>query len=261
MPKLMLCGRGGSGKSTLVVLLAKELAGCGLVLVVDADESNLELCVMLGLESPACTVMDYLGGKQVVGAKLMDRLRGEGDEELWLFDGDLTMENTPGDCSSRNGTMSMVRIGKIEHSMEGCACPMGVVARSFLKSITVKDGQWVLVDTEAGIEHFGRGVLEGADCVLVIVDPSQEAVVLAEKACRLAEEAEKPCGIVLNKVNEEVRPVLKEKLAEKGMSPLGVIPYSPLLAKANLNGDSLKDESLREELHQILNFVGSNLES
>jgi CO dehydrogenase maturation factor len=50
MPKLLVCGRGGSGKSTLVALLAQCLGEEGKVLVVDADESNLGLGTMLRLQ-------------------------------------------------------------------------------------------------------------------------------------------------------------------------------------------------------------------
>lgn len=37
MPKVIVCGRGGSGKSTLVSLLAGELARRGPVLVMGSD--------------------------------------------------------------------------------------------------------------------------------------------------------------------------------------------------------------------------------
>jgi len=40
---------------------------------------------------------------------------------------------------------------------EGCACPMGALARNFLKNTETTPEDIVLVDTEAGIEHFGRG--------------------------------------------------------------------------------------------------------
>jgi len=52
MAKLVVCGRGGSGKSTWVVLLAKSLLSKGKVLVVDADESNLGLPLLLGIDPP-----------------------------------------------------------------------------------------------------------------------------------------------------------------------------------------------------------------
>ncbi|MBN1613990.1 MAG: nitrogenase reductase [Deltaproteobacteria bacterium] len=259
MPKVIVCGRGGSGKSSFVSLLAGELANRETVLVVDADESNLGLNVMLGLEPPTRTLMDFLGGKPAVRQKLLALLRGEGSEDLQLFEGSLELGSLPEDFKSGGGQLTLVRVGKIEHSMEGCACPMGVVARSFLKQITADNGLWVLVDTEAGVEHFGRGILEGADYILVTVDPSQEAVAIAEKACGLAKEAGKACGIVMNKVDGETEPLLKEKLMQRSLSPLGSIPLSAIVSRANLLGDPLADESMREELRQILVSVATSL--
>ena len=45
MKKICVCGKGGSGKSTVVALLSKEFCTRGRrVLVIDADESNAWLC-------------------------------------------------------------------------------------------------------------------------------------------------------------------------------------------------------------------------
>ena len=42
--KILICGKGGSGKSTVSALLARELSKNGdRVLVVDTDESNFGL--------------------------------------------------------------------------------------------------------------------------------------------------------------------------------------------------------------------------
>ena len=51
--KIVICGKGGSGKSTLTALLARALKSRGkTVLVVDADESNLCLHRLLGAKLP-----------------------------------------------------------------------------------------------------------------------------------------------------------------------------------------------------------------
>jgi len=51
--KLIVCGKGGSGKSVISALLAKDLAKRGYkVLVIDNDESNFGLHHLLGMEIP-----------------------------------------------------------------------------------------------------------------------------------------------------------------------------------------------------------------
>ncbi len=239
MPKLLVCGRGGSGKSTVVALLAHRLGEEGKVLVVDADESNLGLGNMLGLQPPEKTLMDYLGGKPAVREKLLAALRGQGGEKVQLFAEKLDLEGLPPECLCREGNVAWLRVGKIEHAMEGCACPMGALARAFLNSLVVGDGEWVLVDTEAGVEHFGRGLVEGVDAVLLVAEPSHEAVVLLDKAIGLCREAGKKHGVVLNKVVEETEAALRKMLLERGIEAMAAIPYSSAISWANLWGEPL----------------------
>ena len=42
--------------------------------------------------------------------------------------------------------------------MEGCACPMGVVSKEFIKKLKLNDQEVLIVGIEAGIKHFGKGV-------------------------------------------------------------------------------------------------------
>jgi CO dehydrogenase maturation factor len=46
-----------------------------------------------------------------------------------------------------------VSIGKILQSLEGCACPMGVLSREFLKKLYLNENTVAVVDMEAGVEH------------------------------------------------------------------------------------------------------------
>lgn len=257
MPKIIVSGRGGSGKSTATTLLSKRLAVDGPVVVVDADESNLGLPLMFGVEAPAETVMEHLGGRSSVRESLMVALRSGSDERVPLFDGRVTVERLPFSCKSSGNDdgVILLRIGKIEHALQGCACPEGAVARSFLGSLECGDC-WVLVDTEAGIEHFGRGLLECADLVLVVVDASHEAVLLAEKAAGLAGEAGKPCAVVLNQVDADAELVLRSELHARGVDVLGRLPHSPAVAQAQLLGAPLSlDNDLLEPLDDLLNIL------
>ncbi|MEN4018264.1 MAG: nitrogenase reductase [Methanobacterium sp.] len=257
MPKLIISGRGGSGKSTLVTLLAHRLGEKGKVLVIDEDESNLGLGMMLGIEPPEKTLMDYLGGKPVVMEKLMAMIKDEGSEQVEFFTQKTDLNSLSPEFVRWNGSVALMQIGKIEHTMEGCACPMGAVARDFLNHLTVEEDQWVLVDTEAGVEHFGRGIVEGADIVVMIVDPSNDAVLLTEKAAKLTGEAGKDFGVILNKIDEKTKPILKEMLTAKGIAIKGILPYSPVIAQINLQGESLEAYTIWEELDELIMGINS----
>ena len=71
--KVAVCGKGGSGKSTVTTLLAKELAGRNKkVLVIDSDESNYGLSRQMGVDLPL-DFTAYFGGKQ----KALQDYRGQ----------------------------------------------------------------------------------------------------------------------------------------------------------------------------------------
>ena len=64
--KILVCGKGGCGKSTVSTLLAKEInRRKNKVLVIDTDESNFGLHSQLGMDSPQ-DFMNYFGGKKVL---------------------------------------------------------------------------------------------------------------------------------------------------------------------------------------------------
>jgi len=252
MPKVVVSGRGGSGKSTVTTLLSRRLAAEGRVIVIDADESNLSLPAMLGVDAPAQTIMEHVGGRATVRDALIQTLRSSSDESAPFFADGITVDELPVSCRSGDERTTFVRIGKIEHALQGCACPEGAVARSFVGGLRCGDG-WLLVDTEAGVEHFGRGLLEGADLVLLVVDASHEAVLLADRAAALADEAGKRCAAVLNQADPEAEAILRKELGDRGLQVLAALPLSPTVARAQLLGEplSLTDE-VRVPLDELL---------
>lgn len=68
--KICICGKGGTGKSTVVVLLADALKRAGKdVIVLDSDESNSSLFCMLGFDKSPRPLMDMVGGKKSIQQK------------------------------------------------------------------------------------------------------------------------------------------------------------------------------------------------
>lgn len=252
MPKVLISGRGGSGKSTVVSLLAQRLKRNGnKILVVDSDESNLCLNKILGINKSKDTLMGNLGGKKLIRDKLMEVVQ-KGESNLNIFD-EMSLDNLSEEYVSWNDNLGFLEIGKIEHSMEGCACPMGALARDFFNHIKVNKDEWILIDTEAGIEHFGRGLIEGVDFIVTVVDPSEDAILLANKAFDLSLEDNKTFGLILNKVDRASEKIIKNKL-NPNISIIGTIDYSPDIAMLNLKGDSI-DSILVNGLNDVINYI------
>lgn len=82
----------------------------------------------------------------------------------------------------------------------------------FVQNLQLTEDQFALLDMEAGVEHFGRGIDNGVDLVLMIVDPSYESLQLSKKVGKLAESIGKPFYYIFNKVTEENREMMHENV-------------------------------------------------
>lgn len=240
--KMVICGKGGSGKSTLTALLAQEYALNGKeVMIVDTDESNLGLHRFLGVNPPT-DLMDQMGGKKELMGKMMSAMKNpDGLTNLQLFDQNWKISDIPPECISANGKVKLMSVGKIHHAGEGCACPMGFMAKQFLKNLQLTSDEVVIIDTEAGLEHFGRGVEEGADAVLMVLDPSYESVLLAKKASDMTASLHIPMYYVLNKVTPDISSQMRKELP--GDKIIGEIPLDPELLAAGLTGSHIVKSS------------------
>ncbi|BBO82114.1 ATP-binding protein [Desulfosarcina ovata subsp. sediminis] len=233
--KIMICGKGGCGKSTITVLLAKAFQKKGYrVLVVDADESNLGIGRLLGTPVSG-SLLGHLGGKKALQGKMMEAFpKGK---PLELFTEKWKIEDIPADCLTDAGGIQLMPVGKIEAFGEGCACPMGVLSKMFLENLEAQDEDIVLIDSEAGVEHFGRGVEAGCDIIVGIVDPTYESVLLSQKMQAMAVKAERRIYFVLNKLNEQVEGALAGHMPE--VEIIAKLPQKPDIFTATLEGQAL----------------------
>ncbi len=203
--KILVCGKGGSGKSTLAVLIARELHTKGYqVLLVDADESNLGLERLLGTEG-AVGLTDRLGGKKGAKNRMMEVFSHGMPtfvNEKWR------VADIPQEFLVECDCIRLLTIGKIHHFGEGCACAMGGLSKTLLGNLDMGKEEILIVDTEAGIEHLGRGVDAGSDIILTVVDPSFDSFLLARKIADIGNKIAKPVYFVLNKTNEDTESVM-----------------------------------------------------
>jgi len=244
--KICICGKGGSGKSTLVALLAGAFRRLGRrVMVLDSDESNSSLYWLLGLDVPPRPLMDLVGGKPGVQQKMLARFT-KGEEEpamsIWSLD-QLPTDEIPAGYIVCGETCRLVMTGKINQSLEGCACPMGVVTREFLRILRPAPGEVALVDMEAGIEHFGRGVETSVDAVATVVEPSLESIEMSGKVMALTRAAGAAfSGAILNKITTtEQWEHVRAKLETLSVPVIGVLRHNEAIQRAALEGSPCAD--------------------
>jgi len=252
MKKISICGKGGSGKSTVVALLAHGVRDRGYrVLVVDSDESNPGLYRVLGFDKRPKPLLELVGGKKEVFPTFSEE--SEPRENL-LAQEEFRVADLPGDYVVERDGIGLVCIGKILQSLEGCACPMGVLSREFLKRLSLQKDEVAVVDMEAGIEHFGRGVETSIDSVLIVTEPSFDSLELAEKINTLAAEVGvERVWTILNKIrSKEIDLRLREELEEKGISVIGSIGYEPEIFQSGLEGRPVRRDRIETDIGRIL---------
>ena len=252
MKKLAVCGKGGSGKSTVVALLAGGLRDRGYrVLVVDSDESNPGLYRMLGLEKRPEPLLELVGGKK----KVFQAFSEDSDSPTSvLTQEEIRTKDLPSRYIVGDERVRLVCVGKILQSLEGCACPMGALSREFLKRLSLEGDEVALIDMEAGIEHFGRGVETSVDSVLAVTEPSFDSLELTEKIGALATEVGiKSTWAILNKVmSEEMASRLREELEGRGIPVIGSIGYDQEVLRSGLEGSPIHGVTAEREIERVV---------
>lgn len=229
-----ICGKGGSGKSTITSMLAKEYAARGRrVLVIDCDESNYGLHQQLGMDLPE-SFTDNFGGK----ARVMEMLADGPQGMPALFDRRWRLDDIPERFRTLKDGVMLMSPGKIETANEACACPFVAVAMQFVDNLDLDADDVVLMDMEAGIEHFGRGADNSADAVLMVVDPSYESIKLSGKVAEICGAIGKPVFFALNKMPADALEGVRGSVPDPSRVCGALLSDGGILAKS-LRGEEL----------------------
>ena len=235
--KMAVCGKGGTGKSTLTALLAEVLRREGYtLLVIDSDESNLGLPRLLGLDTPSTPLISLLERFSMGDRK---------PDACWLEAARISLESIPREFIVSAPRMKFLTVGKIIDPFQGCACQVADLARDFVQKIYLGIKEIMLIDMEAGIESFGRGIERGVETVLTIVEPSFDSLALAEKIRYMAEGIGIPTiQAILNKIpSPEIEEKLREDLKNKQMKVAGAVYLDPQISQAGFTGKKLPENT------------------
>jgi CO dehydrogenase nickel-insertion accessory protein CooC1 len=272
-------GKGGSGKSTFVVLLAQSLRKRAYnVYVLDADSTNIGLAQALGIEQAPVPLLDYFGGMVFSGGLVTCPV----DDPTPLTNAQIRLNDLPTRYYARNQDgITLLTAGKIAGRGPGAGCdgPVAKIARDFC--IQDQERAVTLVDFKAGFEDTARGAITSLDWAVVVVDPTTASVELAADmrdtvdeiiadelpATRHLESPElvtianelfihaalKGVFFVLNKIpNDEVASYLTDKLAERGLTPIGIIHEDASIALSWLQGLPVESEQAEEDVGKVI---------
>lgn len=281
--RIGLFGKGGSGKSTVTVLLAKALRKSGYeVCVLDADSTNIGLAQAMGIESPPLPLLDHYGGMVFSGGAVTCPV----DDPTPLAGAEVSIEDLPPYyCRCSPDGIQFFIAGKMGNKGPGAGCdgPIAKIARDF--SLTYEGRQPVtLVDFKAGFEDSARGNIVSLDWIIVVVDPTTAAVQMAinmkemvdqlhsgglpatahlehPDLIKLAHQMYRDANVkgvlfILNKVGDDLTETfLRSKLAEHDIEPIGVIHDAPAISMAWLLGEPLIKTSAWTEASWIVDAI------
>lgn len=234
--KIAVAGKGGCGKTTVSVLLAKILSDDGRkVLLVDLD-SDPNLANALGVPSRAASPL-------VHRRELVSERTGSTGEPggMFLLNPDVA-DLIESQALKITGRVSLLPVGTIESAGEGCFCPQTAFVRALVGKVVLKEDESVILDLEAGLESFGRSAVEGLDLLLIVVEPGKRSVETARRILRMVPELGiRNTRLVANKVRPENFPALERQLEEEGLSADIALAYSDDLVSRDLEGKSVFD--------------------
>ena len=233
--KIAVSGKGGVGKTSVAGVLAEFLAKKAFkVLAIDADPApNLALTLGIPPEEadkivPISERKELLASKTDTGFSGVYRLSFSVDDIVEKF----TVKSPYG--------VNLLVMGTVKSADQGCTCPANAVIRALLRHLLVARDEAVVMDTEAGVEHMGRGTARHVDTMLIVADPGVKSLETAKKIYRLADEAGiKRILLVGNKVaDSRGEQVIREFATDNGISLSALIPYDDMLLKADMLGET-----------------------
>lgn len=287
--RIGILGKGGSGKSTVTVLLAKALREKGYhVWVLDADSTNAGIHQALGFEKAPVSLMDYFGGAVFSGGKVSCPV----DDPAPLPEAVIDLDEIPQKyyAVDRQGLV-LFQLGKIGDKGPGAGCdgPISKITRD-VRLRGMGDQAVTLIDVKAGLEDSARGVITSMDWIITVVDPTTASIHIAgdiknlishikagelpatehlesdeliEQAKTIYKEAIiKESFVLLNKIKDEkIEHSVSEKLREKGLEPIGVIYDDASISLSWLEGEPLEGIQANKDIMDAVKRLEKEVEA
>jgi CO dehydrogenase maturation factor len=225
---IAICGKGGTGKTTLSAVILRFLirSGKAPVLVIDADADG-NLAQALGLK-----------GVQTVGA-VLDEMEKKVSQLPPGMSKDKWLEGRLAELLVEEKGYDFLSMGRGEGP--GCYCYVNSVLRRLMDNLE-NNYPYSVMDNAAGMEHLSRRTTRAADILFLVSDHSVRGVESGARIAELAKELKldvKEMGFVINRVPGEIDPVIRKKVEEKGLPLLGSIPEDDRIKRFDLEGKSL----------------------
>ncbi|MFC2035202.1 AAA family ATPase [Chloroflexota bacterium] len=253
--KISISGKGGVGKTLFASLLSKLFAQSGYsVIAIDADpDANLAFALGFPNAEKIVPISEMTG-------LIEERTGAEPGQLAPFYKLNPKVDDIPDKYAFKLDGIRLMRMGKLKKGGSGCYCPENSMLQALMNHLMVARNEVVIMDMEAGLEHFGRGTASMVDKLIVVVEPSRKSVETTHNIRILASEIGlNSLALVGNKIrNESDKNFLVGNLHD--FSFLGFIPYDQAVVEADQTNDSPLDTSqpvrtAMENIYQVLTSI------
>ncbi|OIO37038.1 MAG: hypothetical protein AUJ74_00085 [Candidatus Omnitrophica bacterium CG1_02_44_16] len=243
---IVVAGKGGTGKTTvcacLTLMLAKRRSGS--VLAVDADpNSNLSEALGIAAVGTISGIIDQVAKDPESVPKNMGK--------------DAFIEYKINSDISENDGFDLLVMGRPEGP--GCYCYINNVLRNCLGKL-ISHYRFVVIDNEAGMEHFSRKTMRSCDQLLAVSDQTQAGLRSAKRILSLINElgiSAKRRFLIVNKyVEKENNKDLKN---EFGVNEVFTIPFDEQLLRLSVDNGSISGLTKNSEVIRTIERIGEKL--
>jgi CO dehydrogenase maturation factor len=224
--RIVVTGKGGVGKTTTTALMAAIMARRDInVLAVDEDpQQNLAFSLGFPLEKaeeliPVSKNIAYIEEK--TGAR-----PGESWGTMLRINPDVSdVVRRFGMKISKN--INLLVIGSVIQAATGCLCPENALLDSIVRYIRLREDEMVIMDTQAGVEHFGRALADGFRHAVIMTEPSFNSIQVALHSASLARELNIPeIHLLVNKCRSDSdREKVDSRIGDSNFSSITYLPF------------------------------------
>ena len=219
---IAVSGKGGTGKTTLAGMIIRFLLdkGKGPILAVDAD-SNSNLNEVLGVE-----IRSTIGDARETMKK---------DVPVGMTK-DIWFEYKIQEALTEAKGFDLIAMGRPEGP--GCYCAANTLARKCLDLLT-GNYQYIVIDNEAGMEHFSRLTTRDVDLLFILSDSSRRGISTASRIRDLIRELDLRISrevLVINRLQGEPDPEIYEEVKRQHLELGGALPTDEAIYRYDSGG-------------------------
>lgn len=221
--RIAMCGKGGTGKTTVSALTVARLVARGKrpVLAVDADP-NACLDAALGVRATAT-----VGGVREEARRIAGQGLAVGVDKQHLLEMKISESLVEGT------DFDLIAMGRSEGP--GCYCYANNVLKAVIAQLSGAY-PWIVIDNEAGLENLSRRIAPEVDALVMVSDGSMRGLDTARRLFSLAHEMDirySHSALVVNRCRAGVVPPYAVETARAiGAETVVAIPEDTVVAQA-----------------------------